>query len=91
MGLDIKKIYIDSRFRTSSSKHASDFYIELPGSFSVPDDAVCFIEDIIIPNSWLNLDARNNTCYFILSYNFNTYSLQFVMTSNNYDGGLFAI
>ena len=60
MKLDIAKIYIDSRFTTKKSKSDSDFSIELPRSFNVPDGVVAHIDDIVIPVSWSTVDERNN-------------------------------
>ena len=56
MKLDMQKIYIDSRFRTAGSKSESDFNIELPRSFNVPDGVVAHIDDIVIPVSWSTID-----------------------------------
>ncbi len=58
--LEIKKIYVDTRFKTSDSKSDSDFSIELPRSFNVPDNVVAYIDDIVIPVSFSTVDARNN-------------------------------
>ena len=63
MSLDIKKVYVDTRFRTSNSKSESDFSIELPRAFNVPDGVVAHIDDIVIPVSWPTIDLRNNVVY----------------------------
>ena len=67
MKLDMTKIYIDSRFRTANSKSESDFNVELPRSFNVPDGVVAHIDDIVIPVSWTTIDERNRNCYVKLS------------------------
>ena len=67
MKLDMQKIYIDSRFRTVNSKSESDFNVELPRSFNVPDGVVAHIDDIVIPVSWTTIDERNRNCYVKLS------------------------
>ena len=64
MSLDIKKVYIDSRFKTNNSRGAGGFNIELPRQFSVPDDVVMYIDDLVIPVSWATIDSRNNKLYF---------------------------
>ena len=61
--LDIKKVYIDTRFKTEDSISHSDFFIELPRSLNVPDNTICYITDIVIPVSWHTVDARNNKLY----------------------------
>ena len=59
----MQKIYIDSRFRTANSKSETDFNIELPRSFNVPDGVVAHIDDIVVPVSWSTIDERNNIAY----------------------------
>ena len=63
MSLDIEKVYVDTRFRTSNSKSESDFSIELPRAFNVPDGVIAHIDDIVIPVSWPTIDQRNNVIY----------------------------
>ena len=55
MKLDITKIYIDRRFRTKGSKSETDFSIELPRSFNVPDGVVAHIDDIVVPSAGAQL------------------------------------
>jgi hypothetical protein len=63
MTLDIKKVYVDTRFKTLDSLSDSNFWIELPRSLNVPDDCVGYIDDIVIPVSWSTVDSRNNQLY----------------------------
>ena len=44
--LPIKKIYIDSRFKTSDSASHSDFSIDLPQTFLMPQDKGFYIDDV---------------------------------------------
>ena len=64
MSLDIKKVYVDTRWKTSDSKSDSDFSIELPRSFNVPDNVVAYIDDIVLPVSFSIINVSNNTLYF---------------------------
>ena len=91
MKLDMQKIYIDSRFRTASSKSESDFTVELPRSFNVPDGVVAHIDDIVIPVSWRTVDDRNNkmNIEFIMGAALVEHAL--VFENKNYDGYTFAI
>ena len=83
----MQKIYIDSRFRTANSKSESDFNVELPRSFNVPDGVVAHIDDIVIPVSWSTIDERNNIAYV----NLNTQLMKvFTFATKNYDGATFA-
>ena len=67
MNLDMKQVYIDSRFKRNNSKSESDFNIELPRSFNVPDGVVARVDDIAIPVSWSTIDERNQNCYIRVS------------------------
>ena len=85
------KIYIDSRFRTANSKSESDFNVELPRSFNVPDGVVAHIDDIVIPVSWRTVDVRNNKCYVAFAGgNSGVREANFSIPSGNYDGTRFA-
>ena len=90
MKLDIQKIYIDTRFRTKNSKSETDFSIELPRSFNVPDGTTAYIDDIVIPVSWITIDERNNNCYVAFACGGSLIEKGFVFDSKNYDGFTFA-
>ena len=61
--LPVRKIYIDSRFKTKDSASNSDFKYELSTSVALPENCVCFVDDVIIPNSWYTIDENNNRLY----------------------------
>ena len=86
----MQKIYIDSRFRTANSKSESDFNVELPRSFNVPDGVVAHIDDIVIPVSWRTVDERNNKCHVAFSTTGAARESTFTLDSSNYDGTMFA-
>jgi len=85
--LQIRKIYIDSRFKTAGSRSNSDFYIDLPESISIPNDIVCFVDNVVIPNSWKTIDSYNNKLYVKRTSTgagvINTYKI-ITLTENNY-------
>ena len=58
--LPIKKFYIDSRFKTSSSETHSNFTIDFPTTLLMPEDTGFYIEDVCIPHSWYPINAGNN-------------------------------
>jgi hypothetical protein len=73
--LPIKKIYIDSRFKSGDSVSDSNFKIDLPQNLLMPAGTGFYIDDISIPVSWYTVDAgRNNKLYFR-----NTYSATIVV------------
>ena len=65
--LPIKKIYIDSRFKSSSSDSHSNFSIDLPDTFLMPDDTGFYIDDVCTPHSWYPIEDQYNnlTCLSI--------------------------
>ena len=62
--LPIKKIYIDSRFKSSDSASHSDFKIDLPIIFLMPEDTGFYIDDVCIPHTWYPISERNNLFAF---------------------------
>ena len=65
--LPVKKIYIDSKFRTPSSKSPSNCIIDLKESFGMPEDAVFTCDDVIIPHSWYFITTNNNKLFLQLA------------------------
>ena len=61
--LELKKIYIDTRFKTIDSKSDSDFTIELPRTINIPDDTTAYTNDIVLPVSWTTADEQNDKLY----------------------------
>ena len=63
--LPIKKIYIDSRFKSSDSASDSDFKIDLPSTYFMPENTVFYIDDVNIPVSWYSVDANHNNKLYV--------------------------
>ena len=64
--LPVKKIYIDSKFRTPSCTSSSNLIIDLKESFGIPEDAVFTCDDVIIPHSWYFINTNNNKLFLQL-------------------------
>ena len=65
MSLPIKKIYIDSQYRTPDSTSTSSFKFPLARNMYFPKNTVFYIEDVVIPNSWTTIEKGiNDTFYF---------------------------
>ena len=63
--LPIKKIYIDSRDKTSDSASHTDFRIQLPMSISLPPNTGFYLTDVTIPVSFYTIESnRNQNIYF---------------------------
>ena len=88
--LEIKKVYVDTRFKTDDSKGDTDFIVELPKTFNVPDDVVCYISDVAIPVSWATIGERNNKLYLSVEFEDRTYWMYLVLLEKNYNGVSFA-
>ena len=59
----VKKVYVDSRFRTNDSDSNSDFKFELIEALALADNAVCYVDDVSIPHSWYATEYLNNKLY----------------------------
>ena len=57
-----RRIYVDSRLRSSGT--SSDFTVELPRSFEVPDQTIAFIDSVLVPNVFPTIHENNNMLYF---------------------------
>ena len=64
----IKKVYIDSRYKTNDSVSNSDFKFELKEALDLPDNTVCYIDDICIPHTWYSIEDYNNKLYIENTY-----------------------
>ena len=63
--LPIKKIYIDTRFKSSDSRSDSDFKIDLPTTLLMPEDTGFYIDDACIPHTWYTVETgRNDKLHF---------------------------
>ena len=65
--LTTKKIYVDSRFKSSDSASHSDFKIDLPQNFLMPEDTGFYIDDVCIPHTWYPVEAGRNA-QLVVSY-----------------------
>ena len=83
--LEIKKVYVDTRFKTDESKSDTDFTIQLPKTFNVPDDVVCYIDDITLPVSWATISARNDTLYLSVTFEAITRFFAIVLDEKNHN------
>ena len=63
---NIKKVYVDSRYKSNDSVSNSDFKFELKEALDLPDNTVCYIDDMPIPHTWYAIEENlNNTLYII--------------------------
>jgi hypothetical protein len=84
MSLPVKKIYVDSKWKTSDSASHSDFKFELDTSLNLPNNTVFYIDDICIPHSWYNVDETSNQLYVYSEGN--GPCIIYSIPANNYNG-----
>ena len=61
--LPVKKIYVDSKYKTSDSKSDANFKFQLPQTCYMPDDTKFFISDVAIPHTWYTVNDFNYKLY----------------------------
>ena len=79
--LPIKKIYIDTRFKSSDSRSDSDFKIDLPTTLLMPEDTGFYIDDVCIPHTWYTVETGRNDK---LHFGFNTSDAVVTIPEGNY-------
>ena len=85
--LPIKKIYIDSRQKTVDSASDSEFSIDLPTTYLMPDDTGFYVEDVCLPVSWYTIEANKNDIMF---FDFEGILRQAIIKEGNYTTQEFA-
>jgi len=71
--LPCKKIYIDTKHKTTDSISNSNFRWELPETLTMPHNTIFYIDDICIPHSWYTIEANvNDRLYVQLTNNHTT-------------------
>ena len=63
--LPIKKLYIDSRFKSPDSVSDADFFIDLPETLLMPEGTGFYLDDISIPVTWYPITDNNNNRIYI--------------------------
>ena len=61
--MPFSKIIVDSRHADAGTN--SSFEISLPETLSLPHDAVCYVCDLQISNTFSTVDSIRNTFYWI--------------------------
>jgi hypothetical protein len=85
--LPVKKIFVDSRYRTADSASDSDFRIQLGRNIYLPDDCIMHIESCVIPHTWYTIEKGiNDGMYLKVVQGTNiTYTI-ITIPSTNYTG-----
>ena len=85
--LSVKKLYIDSRYRTASSTSDSNFHIQLGRNIYLPERCVMIIDHCVIPHSWYTIEKdMNDKMYFVIDRGSGTGCYTITIPSTNYSG-----
>jgi hypothetical protein len=85
--LPIKKIFVDSRYRTIDSASDSDFKVQLGRNIFLPDDCIMHIESVVIPHTWYTIEQGiNDSMYLKVVQGSSTTYTVIVIPSTNYTG-----
>ena len=90
--LKLKKIYVDSKYKTANSASTSNFSIQLPETVYMPDNSVFYISDVCIPRSFWTIESGiNDKFYLQIRYNGFTFDIILTLDSQNYTGADLAV
>ena len=87
--LPIKKLYLDTRYRTADSVSTSNFKIELPMTLYMPNNCVFYITDVCIEHSWYTVETGINDKLY-LQVGSTAYTPILTLTAKNYTGDTLA-
>ena len=89
--LNVRKIYIDTRFKRDQYGSNTNFEIDLPQTVECPEDTVIFADEIVIPNTMTTVQASiNDALYFAVFYDTTVKYRQITLPEQNYTLMLFA-
>ena len=89
--LPVKKIYVDSKYKTADSESDSNFKFQLPQTCLMPDDTKFFISDVAIPHTWYTVNDFNSKLY-LRTFDGNGLQSDYILTltKKTYNGATFA-
>jgi len=59
----IHKLYVDAWYKTADSNSHSDFDVDLPLAINMPDNCICYSDDIVLPVNWTMIEPRKNNLH----------------------------
>ena len=87
----VKKVYIDSRYKASDSMSNSGFKLEVKEGLDLPDNTICYIDDISIPLTWFTIETYNNQLYIETTNNSITDATVITLPNGNYTASSLAV
>ena len=88
--LPVKKIYIDTKYKTKDSKSNANFKFELPVTLYMPNNTAFFIDDVTIPHSWYTVEDFNDKLYFRVTVGFTHNDYVISLQKQLYNGSTLA-
>ena len=65
MELQVRKIYVDTRYKRDKYGSNTSFEIELPQTVECPPNTVCYVDEIVLPNTTTTIQTGiNDRLYF---------------------------
>lgn len=90
--LQVKKLYIDTKYKTLNSISSSDFSIELANTILTPENCVFYLSDISIGHSWYTIETGVNDKFYLQINDDNfVFDTILTLTSKNYTGSDLAV
>ena len=80
----VRRIYIDSRLRTSGTD--SDFTYDLSRSIEVPDNTIAYVDSVLLPNVFTSLHENNNRLYVSEQFQGAMTEHTYLLQEGNYTG-----
>ena len=89
--MEIKKVFIDTKFMTENSVSTSDFSVVLPQSIQCPENCIFYVDEISIPNAWQSIEQNvNDRLYFRYVTGGMNFDNILTLDDGSYDGFAFA-
>ena len=93
----VENVYLGSRCISYDSVSNSDFKFELKEALGLPDNTVCYIDDISIPHAWYTIEENLNNTLHTITTRMNTdtpnwyHTLALEIPGGNYTGSALAL
>ena len=90
-------MYVDPKYKTNDSVGNSDVKFEIKEALDLPDNTVCYTDDISIPHTWFTIEENLDNTLYIITTQMNTgiptwyHALAIEIPSGNYTGSSLAL
>ena len=89
--INIRKIYIDTRYKRNQYGSNTEFEIDLPQTVECPEGTQMYVDEIVLPNTITTIQKDvNDKLYFAVFYNTTVKYRSITLTEQNYTLSYFA-